>query len=595
MDVRIDGVNIFNPLEGQLDDIIECMVEFYGEKHRTRIEERIRSSEFFFVPNNGLSPLSSDIKKYFDNKRLSWRYELYAKLTDEHSRVRYLKHVSIENILKLKAHKVNAFTYAVITDILLFLKVLKTKDDKLLEQGKTKMQVSDERMSRQETIKFMENEENWKLIDDFVAKVEQLYNDNKPMLDQINQDESTALQQVAPYDEQVLNSKTKFTNTMSSFICEKLTDVLGSKLATFPTSKLSNLSQTYLALLDIVQNLNWMTSNFLTASQKNEFIKFFKAIGYDEGDDFKLYLPLIQELSIFSEKTCVEYKILKDTAINELAKNNPLLQESVAKIDQLDLLAGSLDFASTLYNFMNNRISAGAYIQVFITSNHELKPILVCPLAINSPEQFTVHELGHIVECDLLSVDEKQFTISSGFDSTTEYTKKKDYTGKNILMPKDSPKQIRKYEVLNEIINDYFSVELFKIMQKRGLKLALGRAGKSEYSLGFSLLKDFIEENKDILIDCRMSGDPYAFAKIIGEENFELLAQTCNEYLEQPLSTLLIIKDTVKVLEKETGCSFTELLYTHDWPTNLKGLVELYKNIDQIKTNVKIKKVSGDE
>ena len=26
MDIRIDGVNVFNPLEGKLDDIIECMV-----------------------------------------------------------------------------------------------------------------------------------------------------------------------------------------------------------------------------------------------------------------------------------------------------------------------------------------------------------------------------------------------------------------------------------------------------------------------------------------------------------------------------------------------------------------------------------------
>ena len=52
MEIRINGVNVFNPLEGKLDDIIECFVEFYGEKHREKITHNLKNTDYFFLPKN---------------------------------------------------------------------------------------------------------------------------------------------------------------------------------------------------------------------------------------------------------------------------------------------------------------------------------------------------------------------------------------------------------------------------------------------------------------------------------------------------------------------------------------------------------------
>ena len=44
----VDGINIFNPIDGKIDRIIEEFVKFYGEKHRERIRKRILNTTFCF-------------------------------------------------------------------------------------------------------------------------------------------------------------------------------------------------------------------------------------------------------------------------------------------------------------------------------------------------------------------------------------------------------------------------------------------------------------------------------------------------------------------------------------------------------------------
>ena len=56
----VEGTNIFNPIEGKLDKVIEYFVKFYGEKYRQRIEERLKSTTFFNsqeLPTTAPSPI----------------------------------------------------------------------------------------------------------------------------------------------------------------------------------------------------------------------------------------------------------------------------------------------------------------------------------------------------------------------------------------------------------------------------------------------------------------------------------------------------------------------------------------------------------
>ena len=248
MDIRIDGVNIFNPLEGKLDDVIECMVEFYGEKHRAIIEERLHNSEFFFVPTNGFSSISDDIKDCFAHKREILLRNIFAQLTSDPSRANLLTNTSIHNLHALKTHKVNLFTYSIINNVLLFLKVFKTSDDKLLEQGITKdhpdyaqfkKHTHSEFMTSRDLTKFMEEHpENWQLIDNFVDQVEQVFSQSEHEFARLKQEESVALQQAMDYDDIVTSISEKHSETMSTFAHEQLSKVIGAEIRRMSPSQL---------------------------------------------------------------------------------------------------------------------------------------------------------------------------------------------------------------------------------------------------------------------------------------------------------------------------------------------------------------------
>lgn len=70
---RVNGLNIFDPIDGKLDQIIEYLVKFYGEEYRQRITDRINNTTFLFVGEiDEQTKLSTftDLKKYY-NKQLN--------------------------------------------------------------------------------------------------------------------------------------------------------------------------------------------------------------------------------------------------------------------------------------------------------------------------------------------------------------------------------------------------------------------------------------------------------------------------------------------------------------------------------------------
>ena len=608
MDIRIDGVNVFNPLEGKLDDIVDCMVEFYGEKHRDIIEERIHNSEFFFVPVNGFDCITSDIQDYFVHKKEMLIRNMFAKLTSDESRVDLIINTSVNALRRLKTHQVNLLNAPTINNILLFLKVLKTPDDKLLERGITKNNLNydqfkrhttSESMSLKDLIKFMEDHpENWQLIDNFINDVEHLLIQTEDELAHLKQEESIALQKSAEYDKSVTSISEKHAEILSTFAHNQLSKVVGEEIEYMSPSQISSLRETYFKLLHFAQDFNFLSINFLSKSTKTEFINFFNKIGYHLGDNFKDYLNLVFTLSIFSKQTIAEFETINKQIINEKTANNPIFQECITKVDQLDLSTGSMSFARSLYQFMNCSENVGAYVLPTITSQeHQLKNLVVCPWAINASDHANIHELGHVVESVLLSVDKTSFTASSGFDKMIVSRKRAQYTGENLDSNTETSLKTRPYMLLNEIINEYFSIEVMKIMHKRGVQINLGkRTAKNDslYTNAFLLLKDFIEEYKDLLIDCRMSGDPYSFARIIGEDNFEMLAQCCRIYLDHAKTPakMLEFKILVERAKHETGLPFQEILHNYPWPENVKELIEQHKKVSQIMDNIKASNIS---
>ena len=66
----VDGVDVFNPIEGKLDRLIEYFVDFYGEANREKITSRLKNTTNFFTGEIGATVEHStlnDLEEYFNN------------------------------------------------------------------------------------------------------------------------------------------------------------------------------------------------------------------------------------------------------------------------------------------------------------------------------------------------------------------------------------------------------------------------------------------------------------------------------------------------------------------------------------------------
>ena len=76
-----DGVDIFNPLEGREDQMIEAFVKFYGEEYRPRIEQKFKDTTFIFVPK--MCDIRNDTYAFADMYYIEKQEQTFKKLDKE--------------------------------------------------------------------------------------------------------------------------------------------------------------------------------------------------------------------------------------------------------------------------------------------------------------------------------------------------------------------------------------------------------------------------------------------------------------------------------------------------------------------------------
>ena len=80
---KVDGVEVFNPLKGKLNALIEYFVKFYGEEYRERITNRLTNTAYIFTGEVGAINSHStcdDLEEYYDKKIERLTKEEYCDL-----------------------------------------------------------------------------------------------------------------------------------------------------------------------------------------------------------------------------------------------------------------------------------------------------------------------------------------------------------------------------------------------------------------------------------------------------------------------------------------------------------------------------------
>ena len=196
----------------------------------------------------------------------------------------------------------------------------------------------------------------------------------------------------------------------------------------------------------------------------------------------------------------------------KIKENCVYLNETMNYIKSLNFFPNPEILRFVLEDFIINNFGVSGYVFP-MNINNNLHCVCLLNEYFDLDTSSLVHEFNHIVESDRLVDSTGKFKgFKTGFSGGA--------------LPSDSEK------LLDEIVNDYISLKVNKLMERDGFNVGGAGYMPSAYSKVFPLLEGFIEENLNDIIACRMSSDSKAFARKIGEENFNKIVEAVGNYYE---------------------------------------------------------------
>lgn len=262
---------------------------------------------------------------------------------------------------------------------------------------------------------------------------------------------------------------------------------------------------------------------------KRERILYFNNLGITIEGDYEDYIKNSKVQELWPSKERINKFITsKNELINKfnIEYNSSLssYKKMRKEIDSLNLLNKDDLFDESLYEKKATLINPNLRKN---GSSYELFPLIAifCGSQTDYLDARIVHELNHLYEMELLEVNDKEYVTSCGWEKlvdniVTEKTKDIDTLNKD--------RDIRPYELFNEIINELISQDISGIMHKNNKHVfnskyrAKIKDGTS-YEAAFFLVKDFFEEYKDKIKKSRKNGNIEIIWNEVGKENFDEL------------------------------------------------------------------------
>ena len=575
LEFKLDGINIYNPIENKKDQIIDCFVEFYGEEYRRRITDRIDNTIFLFLDDVHYTRSTyQNIEYYLINTQLLPLTKSFLNKHDLFVDPNYITEIQL-NPKSFLEKVLQDLQYGDRFYIMDFLSLLNNGNEFKSEYHK----------------KFTSDKQNLIALKTFIDSLLKDWNDN------FEHQYSTAQEEI---DSKLKNFP---QDNKNSFV----------EINNFKETELNNLLKTTLKKHGLEQRI----------SNIDPFI-FFNFLEYYQDPNKQLsfkatlkYLDLIKNLNIeFKDK--IENCNQNEEINNIFGDNQLLTQHKNIQLNQIkskfESCPSLVDARATLndYHFTNmNDVIRCLYEFVFDTSNTcgfvSLEPtakgnkyICVCGTALNMTNKTLIHEINHLCELDVLYETQDKIAYKTGFETYFSSTKESeldtDAVAENILYNiEHTSSSLGTCRFLNEVINDYLAEKIYQVFKNHNLNFSFANEQETlcTYSLGFPLLKNFIEENIDDLKKYRMEQNPNAYRDFIGHDNFDRLAQSVDKLLSIDFD---ILERLYHNLFSEAGYlqtkNFTEDIWdiVHEnkkWSSQSQEIANIYKTVEEITDNIR--------
>lgn len=571
IEFKVDGVDIFNPIKDKMPEVIEYLVKFYGEKYREQITSKLNNAHFLFLPKENIYSTRSIMTSYYEERFREIRKKCWkeaAKIINPNcsdSLLQLCSSVNFDSISKLREDfkKGSFLTYRWL-DIYSFLgfdfdedagqNELKTffadKDnyqkclkgfDILLETWERYKEVynrlQDEAKENVEKLKALEGEK----ID---------YHEMRLKLVEKLFKKHLAKHKIKGFSERVFDSKEELYETVDDYLS-------GSKIR--------------------------------NPIELKEFIKLFRAMGFEHGKNIEDYENAPEIQAFFqNEEIKKDYKEIMNEIGRTRANSNVFYNEAIKDLQAEGKLYGINGLAAPMNSFIFYG-SVNGYVNIALGEDG-CKTFCILPQYLMLENRVAIHEMGHIIDVNFLEIDGKDY-IKMGFSFSKNDFKQtgSDYDIRRVTVEQDVfGLSFDSFELFNEVVNDYFAVEIANQMEEDGFSLGVCSDGNSFYSRAFVLMKDFIEENKQDLIDCKMTGNEKIIDERFGEENIKILAKAVNEFLkDRPCN----VKDIIASIIDKTGVKGIDIQQavnmSCEWDEDEQEIVDIFKAVQEARERIR--------
>lgn len=601
-----EGKNIFNPLDDEImDDIIDGFVRFYGEDKRERITTKLKEDATYFflssLNSRSFDPSIANHLKYKLSSKLNAitkdiMQEFATKQDLTLNEDKFYSMPSPEGISNtidaIKNKDISWKNKSTIKDFYESLNKLSNIEDKIIKNDDGSLSI--DKKTEKKIIKDFNN-----FLKIYHAKYEKDYT---KILDDIEYVEESG--KSLSIDESVQNQEVSKLYQKTSMLFQPiLTQIYGEekldefkKLHRFQQNEMIDFFYKYYS-----QNKNF-ENTFINADYIPQPTK--RCLNFlDINDDFNLTIESVQKQKLMQllndENTKAQMKEISTEYSKALIKASPYMNEIFNKLKSLNTDSCLHELYSSVYDYVAQPIIFGAFVNSFINKDDQLKSICCCPTADELTFNNLIHEMNHIVDTRLIENNKDSYTIATGFEILHEPKSKKytcnitslyDEQVKNESLTPLAKSGKRQYEALNEVVNEYFAQIISKDLAEHNVIVGTySTHSGASYSDAFPIMKNFIDRHIDLLKECRLSNDPYAFANEIGKDNFEKLATLADDILDNINSfTYLNIRDNTVETQGEILplSEYRDKKYSAYWNEDAKKIFAFQDRMDNLEKQI---------
>ena len=536
----INGVDLFDPLNGKMEWIKEYFVKYYGEQYRDRIEEKIDNTILLFYGSTNAKSFTRSIHKYYNNQRKliakSFMRKYYPKY-DENASYKEIDFSDLQGICQRIIDKKASHE-----EIIDLAKLLgfgnKLSDPQISDKGKDKA-----------CNKLLKNKNFSRQVQDMVDRWQGL--GWKQQYSNIDEEENAFQLRLKKYDNSEKRIYDQGRRQRQEVVARLLMRHTG-------LSKQEIFDKDHREYIGLCADYALKRKEFISDYDKARFIKLFNFLGFNLGEDFDQYANC-QDLQKLFKTSQLKSRLesIDRRMYRRILMNNPFFARGLQKLLKNEVVDIN-NCAAILSNYVFSS-GCGACAMAAKKRNGQSVGICFFPMAVNIDTETVIHELNHVLsmEVDENSKEDDAARVKLGFD-TLIMNLEADPLDLNLLGKKGKGNRSKRvYEGFEEAVNTYIARQIANDMESNSIKLGLGDEIECMYNNAVDMLEPFLRKNVDKIKHYRMNGECSKFVKEVGFGVFNSLAEFTNTLMDDDYNQ---IKQEIQSLCRQSSMDKYEMI-----------------------------------